>query len=76
MGFKFLRSERLNLASTQRKCFVFTKGALGLGIGKDVSTKIDLRPDKSYAHQAYLSFVAVATRVQDECVVEVLCTES
>lgn len=76
MGFKFLRSERLNLASTQRKCFAFTKGALGLGIGKDVSTKIDLRPDKSYAHQVYLSFVAGATRVQDECVVEVLCTES
>ena len=76
MGFKFLRSERLNLASTQRKCFAFTKGAMGLGIGKDVSTKIDLRPDKSYAHQVYLSFVAGATRVQDECVVEVLCTES
>jgi hypothetical protein len=76
MGFKFLRSERLNLAATQRKCFAFTKGAMGLGIGKDVSTKIDLRPDKSYAHQVYLSFVAGATRVQDECVVEVLCTES
>ena len=76
MGFKFLRSERLNLASTQRKCFAFTKGAMGLGIGKDVTTKIDLRPDKSYAHQVYLSFVAGATRVQDECVVEVLCTES
>jgi len=76
MGFKFLRSERLNLASTQRKCFAFTKGAMGLGIGKDVTTKIDVRPDKSYAHQVYLSFVAGATRVQDECVVEVLCTES
>ena len=76
MGFKFLRSERLNLAATQRKCFAFTKGAMGLGIGKDVTTKIDLRPDKSYAHQVYLSFVAGATRVQDECVVEVLCTES
>ena len=76
MGFKFLRSERLTLASTQRTCFAFTKSAMGLGIGKDVSTKIDLRPDKSYAHQVYLSFVAGATRVQDECVVEVLCTES
>ena len=76
MGFKFLRSERLNLNSTQRKCFAFTKGAMGLGIGKDVTTKIDLRADKSYAHQVYLSFVAGATRIQDECVVEVLCTES
>jgi hypothetical protein len=76
MGFKFLRSERLALATTTRSCFAFTKGAMGLGIGSDVTTKIDVRPDKSYAHQVYLSFVAGATRVQDECVVQVDCTES
>jgi hypothetical protein len=76
MGFKFLRSERLALATTTRSCFAFTKGAMGLGIGSDVKTKIDVRPDKSYAHQVYLSFVAGATRVQDECVVQVDCTES
>ena len=76
MGFKFLRSERLTLASTQRTCFAFTKSAMGLGIGSDIKTQIDVRPDKSYAHQVYLSFVAGATRVQDECVVEVTCTEA
>lgn len=76
MGFKFLRSERLTLASTQRTCFAFTKSAMGLGIGSDITTKIDERPDKSYAHQVYLSFVAGATRIQDECVVEVTCTEA
>jgi len=76
MGFKFLRSERLALASTTRSCFAFTESAMGLGIGSDVKTKIDVRPDKSYAHQVYLSFVAGATRVQDECVVQVDCTES
>jgi len=76
MGFKFLRSERLAIASTTRTCFAFTKSAMGLGIGSDVKTKIDVRPDKSYAHQVYLSFVAGATRVQDECVVQVDCTEA
>jgi hypothetical protein len=76
MGFKFLRSERLAIASTTRSCFAFTKGAMGLGIGADVKTKIDPRPDKSYATQVYLSFVAGATRVQDECVVQVDCTEA
>ena len=76
MGFKFLRSERLALASTTRTCFAFTASAMGLGIGADVKTQIDVRPDKSYAHQVYLSFVAGATRVQDECVVEVQCTEA
>ena len=76
MGFKFLRSERLAIASTTRTCFAFTASAMGLGIGADVKTQIDVRPDKSYAHQVYLSFVAGATRVQDECVVEVQCTEA
>jgi len=76
MGFKFLRSERLALASTTRTCFAFTKSAMGLGIGADVKTQIDVRPDKSYAHQVYLSFVAGATRIQDECVVQVDCTEA
>ena len=76
MGFKFLRSERLALASTTRTCFAFTASAMGLGIGADVKTQIDVRPDKSYAHQVYLSFVAGATRVQDECVVQVDCTEA
>jgi len=76
MGFKFLRSERLALASTTRTCFAFTKSAMGLGIGSDVKTQIDVRPDKSYAHQVYLSFVAGATRIQDECVVQVDCTEA
>lgn len=76
MGFKFLRSERLALATTTRSCFAFTESAMGLGIGSDVKTKIDVRPDKSYAHQVYLSFVAGATRVQDECVVQVDCTEA
>jgi hypothetical protein len=75
MGFKFLRSERLGLASTTRTCFAFTKSAMGLGIGSDVKTSIDIRYDKSLAHQVYLSFVAGATRIQDECVVQVDCTE-
>jgi hypothetical protein len=75
MGFKFLRSERLALASTTRTCFAFTKSAMGLGIGSDVKTSIDIRYDKSLAHQVYLSFVAGATRIQDECVVQVDCTE-
>ena len=76
MGFTFIRSERLGLASTTRNCFAFTKDAIGLGMGADIKTRADERPDKSYAWQVYLSFTAGATRVQDECVVQVDCTEA
>lgn len=76
MGFKFVRSQRLALASTTRTCFAFTPSAIGLGVGADVSTKVDQRPDKSYAWQVYLAFTAGATRIEDEKVVQIDCTES
>lgn len=76
MGFKFVRSERLAAASSVRTCFAFTKSSIGLGVGADVRTEIESRPDKSYATQVYLAFTAGATRIQDECVVEVACSES
>lgn len=75
LGFKFLRSERLELATSQRKCFAYTKSAMGIGIGADITTKIDVLPTLSYATQVYLAFTAGATRIQDECVVQVLCSE-
>jgi hypothetical protein len=76
MGFKFIRSERLALATTTRSCIAYTKSAIGLGLGSDVTTKIDERPDLSYAHQVYLAFTAGATRIEDEGVVQIDCTES
>ena len=76
MGFKFIRSERLAINSSIRSCFAFTKAGIGLGVGADIKTKVDERADKSYAWQIYLSFTAGATRIQDECVVQVDCSEA
>ena len=71
LGFKFIRSERLAIASSKRFCMAFQKRGLGLAIGKNMMTKIDERPDLSYAWQVYMGWSMQATRVEEERVVEV-----
>ena len=75
LGFKFIRSERLAIASTTRSCLAYQKDAIGLAIGRDVETKIAERADKSFAHHVYLRFSAAATRIDEDRVVEIECTE-
>lgn len=58
-----------------RKCFAYTQSALILAVGQDFMTKIDVRPDKSYATQIYARMSIGATRMEEEQVVEVLCKE-
>ena len=76
MGFKFILSNRLALATNTRSCIAFSKSAMGLGIGADVDTRIDERADKSYAKQVYLAFTAGATRIEDEKVIQIDCSEA
>ena len=76
MGFKFVRSQRLGTdGSGDRQVLAFTKSAIGLAVGKDMSTKISERADKNYATQVFLSMTIGATRVEDEKVVEIACQE-
>jgi len=77
LGFKFIRSERLNTTgTTKRQCIAFQKNGLGLAIGKDMMTKIDERPDKSYGWQIYLAWAMQATRIEEARVVEVQAHEA
>lgn len=76
LGFKFIRTERLGLdGSSNRQCLAFCQSAMGLAIGADVSTRISERADKNYATQVFLSMTIGATRVEDEKMVEVACSE-
>lgn len=59
-----------------RRCFAYTDRAIKLAIGADFQTKIDPRPDKSYATQVYARMSIGAVRMEEEAVVEVLCKES
>lgn len=75
-GFTVIRSQRLALSGGTRSCIAYTDRALGLAVGRDVVTRIAERSDLSFATQIYLAMSLGATRVQDELVVKIDCTES
>jgi hypothetical protein len=76
LGFNFIRTERLGLdGNGDRQVLAFTKSAIGLAVGADVSTRISERADKNYATQVFLSMTIGATRIEDEKMVEIACTE-
>jgi len=59
-----------------RQCFAYTPSAIKMAVGADFMTRIDPRPDKSYATQVYARMSIGAVRMEEEQVVEVLCKES
>ena len=71
MGFNIIRTELLDTTSDVNTTFAFHKSHVGLGVGRDVVTRIDQRPDLSYAWQVYLAFTAGATRIDEAGVVQV-----
>ena len=77
MGFKFIRTERLDTnSSSNRLVLAFAQSGIGLAVGQDIQTRISERADKNYATQVFLSMTIGATRIEDEKVVEIECTES
>ena len=71
MGFNFVRSERLNKVGNDRFCPAWAKSGLRLGIGSDVKSRVDERPDKSYATQVYGSMSIGAVRMEEKQVIEI-----
>ena len=76
LGFKFIVTNRLAIASNIRTCFAWAEDGLALGIGKDVTARIDERADKGYATQVYYCMSIGATRMEEEKVVSIACDES
>jgi len=78
MGFKFILSNRLNFDATNtddRLAFAFTQDSIKLGVGKDITAKIDVRPDKSYATQVYTCMDIGAVRMEENKVFQIPCNE-
>ena len=76
LGFKFIRTQRLGTdGDGNRQVLAFTKSAIGLALGADIQTKISERADKNYATQVFLSMTIGATRIEEEKMVEIACTE-
>ena len=76
MGFKFIMSTRLAVASNIRTCFAWAEDGVKLAVGKDVMAKIDERADKSYSTQVFYCSTFGSTRMEEAKVVSVLCDES
>jgi len=73
MGFKFHVSNRLTEnGAGNTQCIAFAEDGILLGIGKDVTARIDERSDKSYATQVYYCQTIGATRMEEAKVISVL----
>lgn len=76
MGFNFIDSQRLALSGTDRTVICWAKSGLHLGIWNDINVRISERDDKSYSTQVYVKGTFGATRVEEEKVVAITCSEA
>ena len=77
LGFEFIMSNRLDVDSNDiRSCFAWAEDGITLGIGKDVSARIDERSDKGYATQVYYCMDIGAVRMEEAKVVKIFCDET
>ena len=76
MGFKFIMSNRLSIASSKRLCLAYAMDGVKLGVGQDLMTRIDERSDKGYATQVYVCASLGATRMEEEKVVTIEAHEA
>ena len=76
VGFNFIVSNRLNTDSnSDRQVIAFAQDGLKLAVGKEPAARIDERADKSYSTQVYYCQTIGATRMEEEKVVEIACSE-
>ena len=76
VGFKFVISEKLPLEATDdRACLAFTKSALLLAMGIDITTRVAERSDKRFNLYAYAKAGFGAVRMDEAKIVKVLCDE-
>ena len=76
MGFEFVISNRLPVTSNIRDCLFFEKKGLLLSIGKEISSRVDNRPDKNNSAQPYIGMGFGATRMWEEAVLKVQVDET
>ena len=76
LGFNFITSNRLSIASSKRLCLAFAMDGIKLALGQDIMTRIDERSDKGYATQVYVCMTMGATRMEEEKVVTIQAHEA
>ena len=76
MGFKFVRTQRIDLTTTTRTCLAWARSGMVLAKRNEMVAKLDQIPTKHYATQLYASISCGATRMEEEKCVEIRCLES
>lgn len=76
LGCTVIRTERLPVSASVRKCLLYTKSGIGLAIGRDIVSRIDELPTNHYAKQLYFSMAIGASRLEEDKCVEISCLES
>ncbi len=75
-GFNWIVSNRVNLNGTTRECVFMARPAVGFSYNQQsLMIEIKDRPDLEKTAQISADFDGEATRVEDEMVVQVECTE-
>jgi len=62
-------------AANSRRCFAWAQDGVLLSTGKEITAKISELPDRHYAKQVYAKMGIGAVRMEEEKVVEVICSE-
>ena len=62
-------------AANSRRCFAWAQDGIVLSTAKDIVSRIDELPAKHYAKQVYAKMGIGAARLEEEKVVEVICSE-
>lgn len=84
MGFRFIQTELVNTRTlgtvntetpTINRCMAFHRDGLGLCVWRDITGRSDVRPDKRYANQMYLTMTIGAVRLEEDRVVEIECKQ-
>lgn len=76
MGFKFITSNRLTVASNIRDCICWERQGLLLAVGMDIKVDVGPRRDKRNSTQIYVCASFNATRMWEEKVLRIKCDEA
>lgn len=76
LGFNFIVSNRLSIASNKRLCLAYAMDGVKLALGQDLMSRIDELPTKGYATQVYNCMSIGATRMEEEKVVTIEAHEA
>lgn len=76
MGFKFVETNRLTVASSIRDCLFWAKQGILLAVGVEIMVDVGPRRDKRNSIQVYVAANFGGTRMWEEKVIRVKCDET